>query len=63
MGVPVTEQHGIVARGVCQTFGPVQALRGVDFTAPYGQVTALVGPNGAGKTTLMLRAFFSRLLE
>jgi ABC-2 type transport system ATP-binding protein len=47
-------EFGIVARGVCRSFGNVHALRGVDFTAPYGQVTALVGPNGAGKTTLML---------
>jgi len=48
------EGYGIVARGVCRSFGQVQALRGIDLTAPYGEVTALVGPNGAGKTTLML---------
>ncbi len=27
-------------------------LRGVTFTAPPGQLTALVGPSGAGKTTI-----------
>jgi ABC-2 type transport system ATP-binding protein len=50
----VKDDHGIVARGVCRSFGAVTALRGIDLIAPYGQVTALVGPNGAGKTTLML---------
>jgi ABC-type branched-subunit amino acid transport system ATPase component len=34
---------------VCQTFGHTQALRDVNITAPYWQVTALAGPNGAGK--------------
>lgn len=29
------------------------ALTGTGFTAPKGEITALVGPNGAGKTTLM----------
>ena len=40
------------ARGVTKLFGPFGALKGVDFTARRGEVTALVGPNGAGKTTL-----------
>ena len=40
-------------RGVSKTFGPVQALSGIDLDIPAGQVTALVGDNGAGKTTLI----------
>lgn len=44
----------IEARGVVRRFGPVEALRSLDLTVPYGQVTALVGANGAGKTTLLL---------
>ncbi|MEU5883645.1 ABC transporter ATP-binding protein [Spirillospora sp. NPDC047279] len=47
-------EHGIEARTVVRSFGAVPALRGLDLTVPYGQVTALVGPNGAGKTTLLL---------
>ena len=45
---------GVVATGVRRTFGPVEAVRGIDLTAAPGEVTALVGPNGAGKTTLLL---------
>ncbi|MCW2670730.1 MAG: putative transporter system, ATP-binding protein [Frankiales bacterium] len=45
---------GVVAHGVRRSFGPVQAVRGIDLTARPGEVTALVGPNGAGKTTLLL---------
>jgi ABC-type sugar transport system ATPase subunit len=40
-------------RGVSKTFGPVQALTGIDLDIPAGQVTALVGDNGAGKSTLI----------
>jgi putative ABC transport system ATP-binding protein len=31
----------------------VRVLRGVDFEAPYGEMTFLVGPSGSGKTTLL----------
>jgi D-xylose transport system ATP-binding protein len=40
-------------RGINKSFGPVDVLRGVDFDAQAGQVTALVGDNGAGKSTLV----------
>jgi ABC-2 type transport system ATP-binding protein len=36
---------------LCKSYGDVQALDGVDLTAPAGTVLGLLGPNGAGKTT------------
>jgi D-xylose transport system ATP-binding protein len=40
-------------RGVSKSFGPVEALRDVDFRSYPGEVMALVGDNGAGKSTLI----------
>ena len=39
--------------GLSASYGAVRALDDVTFTAPQGEVTAVLGANGAGKTTLL----------
>jgi putative ABC transport system ATP-binding protein len=50
-------QPAVVCRDITKDFGSgdsrLQVLRGVDFEAPYGEMTLLVGPSGCGKTTLL----------
>jgi fructose transport system ATP-binding protein len=47
------QQPILEARGLTRSFGRVVALRGADFSARMGEVSALVGDNGAGKSTLI----------
>lgn len=35
------------------SYGPIEALKGIDLTAEKGKITCLIGSNGAGKSTLM----------
>jgi ABC-2 type transport system ATP-binding protein len=38
-------------RGLTKSYGPVQALAGVDLEVRPGEIFGFLGPNGAGKTT------------
>ncbi|MDP9240206.1 MAG: ATP-binding cassette domain-containing protein, partial [Actinomycetota bacterium] len=44
----VAEVHGLAA-----TYGPIIALRSVDFSLRRGEIVALMGRNGSGKSTLL----------
>ena len=39
--------------GLLKRYGPVEAVRSIDFEVQRGEVFALLGPNGAGKTTTL----------
>src|SRR5436305_7762975 len=41
----------ISVQALQKSYGPVEAVKGIDFEVLSGQVFGLLGPNGAGKTT------------
>ena len=43
----------VSVRGLHKSYGPVEAVAGVDLTIDRGEVFGLLGPNGAGKTTIV----------
>jgi len=43
----------IELRGICKSFGPVQANKNIHLAVPAGTIHGIVGENGAGKSTLM----------
>ena len=53
MALPVPAAAAIEVRDLVKRYGTVEALRGVSFSVPRGEIFGLLGPNGAGKTTLI----------
>jgi lipooligosaccharide transport system ATP-binding protein len=47
------EVLAIRLRDVAKSYGPIQAVDGLDLDVPEGTCVGLLGPNGAGKSTTM----------
>lgn len=56
MPEPIEAQHSsgndVELKDVHFSYGAIEVIHGVSFTAKAGTVTALVGPSGSGKSTL-----------
>ena len=46
-----TTDAAISVTALLKSYGPLEAVRGVDLSVQRGEIFALLGPNGAGKTT------------
>jgi ABC-2 type transport system ATP-binding protein len=49
----MTGPVAVSAHGLTRSFGPVVAVKGIDFAVTQGEIFGLVGPDGAGKSTIM----------
>jgi sodium transport system ATP-binding protein len=43
----------IIVKNIKKSFGKVEAIKDVSFSAEDGEITGILGPNGAGKTTTL----------
>jgi len=47
------EELAVSMKGVCRSFGEIQAIRDLDLDIETGAIHGLLGPNGSGKSTTM----------
>ena len=47
----MSDNAALSIRNLLKSYGPVQALRGLDLSVERGEIFGFLGPNGAGKTT------------
>jgi phosphate transport system ATP-binding protein len=50
---PALPKAVVEARGFRFSYGPVEALHGIDLAIPRHAVTAIIGPSGCGKSTFL----------
>ncbi len=49
----MTETDAVVVESLARSYGSVEALSGVSFSARKGEILGIIGPDGAGKSTLI----------
>ena len=57
----MNQELAIEVKNLKKSFGDLQAVAGVNFSAQSGEIFSLLGPNGAGKTTTI--SMLSTLLK
>jgi ABC-2 type transport system ATP-binding protein len=48
---PDARGPAVEVKGLAKRYGDLEAVKGIDFEVPPGEVFGFLGPNGAGKTT------------
>src|SRR5713101_8624804 len=46
------KELAVEVQGLRHRYGEREALKGISFSVPLGEIFGLLGPNGGGKTTL-----------
>lgn len=59
----LTNKEYLKVRNLRKSFGPVNVLKGIDFTLGQGEILTIIGSSGSGKTTLLRCLNFLELAD